>query len=68
MRKSTFFTITFLPLIELSDFAENNTSIIKDSPLDVAIIFGMDMSAKIAEHCCFLIEKNGVFILLANIF
>ena len=44
-----------------SCFADCSLSVVKDSPLDVAIIFGMDMSAKLAEHCCCLIEKNGIF-------
>ena len=50
-----------ITLVRSSLFSESNLTVIKDSPLDVAIIFGMDMSAKIAEHCCSLMEKRGIF-------
>ena len=49
-------------------FVEYNMTVIKDSPLDVAIIFGMDMSARIAEHCFYLIENNGMLFYVLLVF
>lgn len=39
----------------------------KDSPLDVAIIFGMDMSATLAERCLILLEKGGMLLLFRSV-
>ena len=39
----------------------------KDSPLDVAIIFGMDMSATLAERCLILLEKGGMLLLFGSV-
>jgi len=65
-RASSIKKIYLVKYMAINIFAVNNLfrkqdcslSVVKDSPLDVAIIFGMDMSAKLAEHCCCLIEKN----------
>ena len=38
--------------------AEYSLEVIKDSAIDVAIIFGMDMSGLIADHCVGLFN-NG---------
>ena len=41
-------------------FSNDKSEVMKDSPIDVAIIFALDMVGLIAQHCVTLMEDYGM--------
>ncbi len=59
-------------MIALVFLAEQKMEIYRDSPLDTAIVFGMDMCGQLASHCAELLqtptEKSKILLSKREVF